>query len=176
MEEHIIARKKVIEKLKQSSVFQDWQKNNKNSFLSHIFYMLSTKKEDCQVGYYDKERNIITSFEVGDDVKILSEEEPFKPEGMEVKELNPESAKLDFKEAIAIVEDLQKNKYPSEKPVEIVAILQNLEALGNVYNITHISRSFKTLNAKVNAENGDIVDEKLVSIAQFPQDKQNTGQ
>jgi hypothetical protein len=163
--------KKILEQLHESKEFKEWLKkaNNKKCYLSHIFYIVGSKKEECQIGYYDGKKDEITSFEVGTSVRISSVEKPFKPEDMKVKEVDMKEVVLDFKEAIAIVEDLQKTKYPAERPIEIIAVLQNLEGFGIVFNITHVTQSFKTLNVKVNAENGDILKDQLVSVISFPQ-------
>jgi len=56
-------------------------------------------------------------------------------------------------------------------PVKIIAILQNLENLGNVWNLTFVIAAFNTLNMKINAENGKIVEHKLSSILSFKKDE-----
>lgn len=170
----IISAKSVLKQLEASKAFKEWKKDNPKTYLCHIFFLVGKEKEQCQIGYYDEKKDLITSFEAdSSSVKLLSAEKPFKPEGAKVKEAEMSNVHMDFKEAIAIVEDLQKTKYPAEMPVEIIAILQNIEGFGTVYNITHVTRSLKTLNVKVNAENGDIMDEQLVSIVQFgPNTKQ----
>ncbi|MBU0535712.1 MAG: hypothetical protein KKE20_02010 [Nanoarchaeota archaeon] len=162
----IISAKNVLSQLKESKVFKDWVKNNPKAYLCHVFFLFG-KKEQCQIGYYDSKKDLITSFDVDKNVTLGTTEKPFKPEGMEVKEVSMKDVSLDFKEAIAIVEDIQRTKYPSEKPVEIIVILQNLASHGTVFNVTHVTHSFKTLNVKVKADNGDILDEQLVSIIQF---------
>ncbi len=164
----IISAKKVIQQLEASKAFKDWRKKNSKSYLCHIFFLLGKDKDQCQIGYYNDAKDLITSFDVGEKVDMASTEKPFKPEGMKVNETSMNDVKIDFKEAIAIVEDLQRTKYPAEKPVEIIAILQNISGHGVVYNITHVTHSLKTLNVKVNAENGDIMYEQLASIIQFP--------
>ncbi|MBD3313624.1 hypothetical protein GF345_04235 [Candidatus Woesearchaeota archaeon] len=171
----IISAKKVLGLLEASSAFSEWRKDNPEPYLCHIFFILKKDSDQCQIGYYDKEKDLITSFDVeGEDASLHSTEKPFKPEGMKVNKTDISKVNIDFKEAIAIVEDLQKTKYPAEMPVEIIAILQNIDGIGIVYNITHVTKSFKTLNVKVSADNGDIMDEQLVSIVQFPQ--KDTGQ
>lgn len=162
--------KKILGQLQESKEFRDWQKkaSNKKCYLSHIFYMIGKNKEECQIGYYDRKKNEITSFEVGNDIRISSVERPFKPDEMKVNEVDLKKVKIDFNDAILIVENLQKTKYPSEKPIEVIAVLQNLDGFGTIFNVTHVTQSFKTLNVKVNADNGDILRDELVSIIQFP--------
>ena len=75
--------------------------------------------------------------------------------------------KLSFAEIIDLASEFQKEKYPKEESNKIIAILQNLEKFGNVWNLTFITESFKTLNIKVNTENGKIVEHKLSSIFEF---------
>ena len=44
-----------------------------------------------------------------------------------------------------------------------VVILQNLD-VGQVWNITYITKSFQTLNIKIDAETGDVLEDKLHQI------------
>lgn len=164
----IISAKSALKTLEDSKEFREWKKENQDMSLCHIFLLVSKAGEECQIGFYDRKKDLITSFDLKKgSVSIHSTEKPFKPEGMKVNEVDMKNVLIDFKEAIAIVEDLQKEKYPSEKPVEIIAILQNVKDHGTVFNVTHVTHSFKTLNVKVNAENGDILDDQLVSVIQF---------
>lgn len=160
--------KRSLEKLEESKCFKDWKKKNKDNYLSYMFCLIGMNKEENQVGYYNKKKNLVTAFDVMNDVKICAEEEPFKKDDDAIKELSLGKITLDFADAIKIVESIQKEKYPNEKPIEIIAILQELDPFGTIFNVTHVTQSFKTLNVKINAENSDIVHEELVSIIQFP--------
>ena len=48
-----------------------------------------------------------------------------------------------------------------------IVILQNLSEFGNIWNITYVTHSFKTLNMKINAENGKILHHDIVSLMDF---------
>ena len=50
---------------------------------------------------------------------------------------------------------------------DIQKILQNLGEFGNIWNITYVTHSFKTLNIKINAENGKILHHSLDSLMDF---------
>jgi hypothetical protein len=63
-----------------------------------------------------------------------------------------------------IADELQKKEYKSSQPFKKIFILQNLDQWGQVWNVTFITTDFKTLNIKINAENGKVLSHKLISI------------
>ncbi|MBI2652931.1 hypothetical protein HYX00_05695, partial [Candidatus Woesearchaeota archaeon] len=44
---------------------------------------------------------------------------------------------------------------------------QNMAALGNIWNITYITEAFNTLNMKIDASNGKVLEHNLSSIFSF---------
>ena len=97
----------------------------------------------------------------------MPQQEIFKKPDMDVREIDLDKVKLTFAEIIDKASGFQKEKYPKEETDKIIAILQNLEEFGNVWNITVITNSFKTLNMKVSAEDGRVLEHKLSSIFEF---------
>ena len=157
-----------LKKLKQSKEFKDWNKKKKDTFLSYILMMIdNNKKTPWQIGYYNKSNDKIITFIVEDEIKMEQEEEIFKIPGMEVKPLDIEKAKIPYDEILKISQEFQKEKYPQELSRKTIAILQNLEQYGNIWNITYVTISFKTLNMKINAENGEIIHHNLQSLMDF---------
>ncbi len=98
---------------------------------------------------------------------MQKEEEVFKKPDMEVKPIDMEKAKLKFNEIIAKAEKFKKEEYPKEAISKTIAILQNLQDFGTVWNITFVTDSFKTLNMKINPENGEIMHCNLDSLMSF---------
>lgn len=161
--------RKFIEQIEQSNSFEEWKKEHKNFFIAHAFTMVEeSMQQDWQIGYFDKDNGRITSFvfDREKNIKALPESEIFKEENKKVHPLDLEKVKIDFEQALKTAEELQKTKYPTEKPAKKIVILQNLES-GQVWNITYITHSLKTLNIKVDTEKGTILGDKLVSIIQF---------
>lgn len=160
--------KSALEKLKQSSEFKTWNKN-KDSFLSYTFKTFEGDKEDLwQFGFYHKTKDKMTSFVINEDsIEMQEEEEIFKKPDMKVKPLEIEKAKIPFEEILSKAEKFQKKQYPKELISKTIAILQNLEEYGNIWNITYVMCSFKTLNMKINAGNGKVISHNLESLMDF---------
>jgi len=159
---------KAIQTLESSKEFKGFKKQNKDAFLTHVFYMLDEANENAvQIGYYDKARDRITTFVIeGNSIIKNPEAEVFKEQETLMHPLELSKVKIDMKEAVAIADRLQKEKYKDEIPVKKIAILQNLP-VGQVWNITFVTRTFKTLNIKIDAETKKVVFEKLLSIVEF---------
>ena len=158
-----------FKKLKESKEFKEWNKKNKDTYLSYAFKMLENNKEvPWQFGFYHKAAEKITTFTVDKaTIKMQEEEEIFKKPDMEVKPLDINKIEIPFKKILKKAEDFQKSKYSKELVSRTIAILQNLEGYGNVWNITYVTHSFKTLNMKINTENGKIIHYSLDSLMDF---------
>lgn len=154
--------------LESSKEFKGFKTKNKEAFLTHVFYMLDEANENCvQIGYYNPKKDKITTFIIdGKSITKTPEAEVFKEEKTVIKDLDLKTVKLWVDDAVEIAEKLQKDKYPSDAPIKKIAILQHLP-LGQVWNITFVTATFKTLNIKVDSESGKVVAEKLISIAEF---------
>ena len=161
--------KESLNKLKNNNDFKQWGKNNKNTFFSYAFKILKEENFDgWQIGFYNKNNNKITTFSViKDEIQINQEDDVFKKPDISVNKINTEKLKLPFKKILQRAEAFKEKKYPKEVEEKIIVILQNLEPFGDVWNITYITKSFSTLNIKVNAENGKILQHKLSSIFAF---------
>ncbi|MBS3097217.1 hypothetical protein J4209_00310 [Candidatus Woesearchaeota archaeon] len=161
--------KTALNLLKKNSEFKEWLKENKESYFSYAFTMVEKEQErKWQMGYYNKRHDKITTFIVEKNgINVSPEEEVFKKEEAEIKKIDLTKVKASLDFALKKVESLQKRKYPNEKPVKLIIILQNIEKFGNIWNITYISQSFNVLNVKINAKNGNIIEHKIASIFEF---------
>lgn len=161
--------KPALKKLEESKDFKKWQKSNKNTYFSYAFKIKEEMgKDDWQLGFYNKKNDKITTFVMDNGtISIRPEEDVFKKEGMEVNEIKLEKVKIAFEDAVAKASDFQQKNFPKDKSTKTIAILQNVENLGNIWNITYITESFNTLNMKISAENGRIVEHSLSSIFDF---------
>ena len=52
-------------------------------------------------------------------------------------------------------------------PIKTIAILQNIKPHGNIWNLTYITQAFNTLNMKIDASTGKILDHNHSSIFSF---------
>jgi hypothetical protein len=159
-----------LKQLESAKVFKDWKKENKESYFSYAFSMVRGKNEleDWQLGFYDKKKDKVTTFVVKkDDVDVRLEEDVFKKQETEVKEINMEQAKLGIDAALKKANEFQKEKYSKELPAKIILILQNLPGLGNLWNITYVTQTFNTLNMKISSSTGKILEHKLMPLMDF---------
>jgi len=155
--------KKTIEKLEKSRTFMDWKKNNQDCYLSHVFVMPGDSKDEWQVGYYNKDRDKITSFMIGKNIQASHESDIFKKDRKIVERVDIEKVNIDFDDAVSIANDFQREKYSKETPIKKIIILQKLE-IGQVWNITYVSNTFNTLNIKIDAKTGKIKQHELTSL------------
>lgn len=155
-------------KLEKDNGFNKWKKSKAGSYFSYAFMMvMGAEENDWQIGYYDKAADKITTFVVGDSVEIKPEEEVFKKESMKVLPIDKKKIKINLNNIIDSAKNFQHKKYPNDEPVKIIAILQNLEDTGTIWNITFVTAAFNTLNMKIQADNGKVVEHKLSSIISF---------
>lgn len=154
--------KEALSRLEKSNEFREWGKKNKEDYFSYAFCELNT--EEWQIGYYNKKIDKITTFIVNEKIKVMPMDEVFKEPDSKVNKIELNKVKLTFSEVIDRATEFQKKKYPKEEANKIIAILQNLKGFGNIWNLTFITKTFNTLNIKVNAGNGKVLGYKLSSI------------
>ena len=152
-----------LEKLNKSDIFCEWSRNNKNCYLVHGFLMLDPNvKQEWQIGFYDPGKDNITTFNVNSKITKNPESEVFKEE-KRIGELEPDNINFFFDDACEKAEKLQKEKYPRHLPVKKIFVLQKLSGR-QVWNITFVTQTFKTLNMKFDSKTGEIISDQLISL------------
>ena len=160
--------KPALKKLEESSEFKQWRRKSKSTYLSYAFKIPQEMPNEWQLGFYDRKKDRITTFVINEtDVKIRPEEEVFKKEESKINEVRLESVKISFDNAAMKAKEFQEKNFPKDKSVKTIAILQNLPELGNVWNITYVTEAFNTLNMKIDASNGRILEHNLASVFSF---------
>lgn len=160
-----------MKKLNGDRQFNSWKKTKRNAYFSYAFRMFMDSEDDWQIGYYDNEKDKITTFVVKENaVDMKSEEEVFKEEFTSVLPIDKSKLKLKLEKIMDNAKKFQNGRYPHEIPVKIISILQNLENLGTIWNITYITASFNTLNMKIKADDGSIAEHKLLPLMSFKKD------
>ena len=159
--------KKVVEKLEDNSEFKDWHKENKKSYLAHLYKMVDDANRGVwQIGYYN-ENNTITTFVIeGEDIKIIPEQEIFQKVKKKVRKLDLKSVKVDIAKAMDIAEKFQKKNSPMNEALKIMVVLQNV-ADNTIYNISYMTKSFNTLNMKIDSSSGKVLSHELIPMMQF---------
>jgi uncharacterized membrane protein YkoI len=159
--------KDLIKRLEESKEFKDWKEKNKDSFLAHIFKMLDdANKDDWQIGFYNKDDTMTTFIITPADIKIAETENIFKKPEAKIQKLDLEKVKVDITKSLETAEKIQTTEYKQETPFKIITILQKLD-LGQVYNITYVTQTFKVLNFKIDAKNGKVLKKTLQTIMDF---------
>lgn len=161
--------KPVLEKLEESQNFRKWQQKNKGTYFSYAFKIPQEMgSNDWQLGFYNQKKDKITTFVMaGDNVKIRPDEEVFKKEGMKVNEIQLDKIKLTFDNAMGKASEFQEKNFPKDRSIKTIAILQNIPKLGNIWNITYITEAFNTLNMKIDASTGKVLEHALSSLFSF---------
>lgn len=159
--------KEILAKVQSSSEFKKWYAEHDSAFFAHIFF--TDEKTDVMtydVGYYVPTEDKIASFEVGEGVCLKDYSEVFKKPGAGINPLVIEKIKISADEALDKAKEEQEKKHPACKPFKRIVILQHLDA-GAVWNITYITQTFQTLNIKISAETGKVVEDKIHNIFEF---------
>lgn len=161
--------KPALKKLEESSDFRKWRNENKSTYFSYAFKIPQEMgPNDWQLGFYNKKKDKITTFILSEDgISIRAEEEIFKKEEMKVNEIQVSKLKLTFEGALAKADEFQQKNFPKDKSIKTIAILQNITELGNVWNITYITEAFNTLNMKIDASSGRILEHNISSVFNF---------
>ena len=154
--------KESLKKLENSKEFKEFMKKNENVFLCNGFVILENGVGDWQIDFYDDLNDKLMSFTLKGKI-MKRESEAFKNEKIKISELDAEKVKIELKNALDNIKELMDKKYSNESVTKTIVILQNYKKK-NIWNITHITTSFKTLNVKLNAENGKIISEDLKSV------------
>ena len=163
--------KEALKFLEENEKFKEWKKLNPDDYFSYAFKtLMDNKDEDWQLGFYNKQDDSLTTFTIeGETVFIREDEEVFKKEESSVIPINMEDFKINTEEVIKQANEFKEKKYPNQKTLKIMAILQNLSDLGLVWNITFITENLNILNMKINAIDGKILSDKLDPIINFKQ-------
>ena len=148
------------QRLQDSESFKDWKKNNSESYLTHAFTMYETNQNNgWQFGYYDKTSDKITTFVMEEEIKTMPPAEVLKRDDL-LNELDIQKVEIDLQNALNKASTIQKENYKGQDPMKIVVLLQNLKE-GFVWNLTYLTVTFKTLNVKISAQSGDVIEHNL---------------
>jgi hypothetical protein len=155
--------KEAVEKLEKSKEFKSWKKENNLYYLSHAFIMIDPQvKEEWQIGYCNPKNNNITSFSVSEKITQNPESEALNDD-TKILKLDMEKVNTTLQHAMETAEKTQKEKYSAHSPFKKIVLLQNLD-LGQVWNVTYVTNTFKTLNIKIDSETGKVLKDELMDL------------
>jgi len=156
--------------LEKNPAFNGWKEKNEGAYFSHAFKMFQDEHVDWQLGFYQRKKEKITTFVVKPQgVEMRGEEEVFKREESHIGKVElPENA-LEVEDIIGKANQFQQERYPNDRSMKIIALLQKLPEYGSIWNITYVTQQFNTLNMKIHPATGAILDHKISSIFSFRQ-------
>lgn len=158
----------IIEDLEKTQEYKDWKENTKPAYLVHVFAMLDEANKDIyQIGYLNPKTDKIATFMFGRGETNLN------PESEVLKDPEATIFPLDIDKVNYAEEDMLKNMaeftektYPGIFPLKRFYILQHLD-IGQVFNFTYLTKDFKTLNIKMDAETGEIKSHNIKELMKF---------
>ncbi|MFT4304561.1 MAG: hypothetical protein ACMXX8_00580 [Candidatus Woesearchaeota archaeon] len=166
--------KNIINEIETNNEYINWKNKNKETYLVHIFKMIDDKnKNEIQVGYYNKENKMITTFVFNEKTREINqnpESEAYREKETHIEKLNLDDVKIDFVVLMNKIENLRKSKYKEHLPNKSFFILQNINN-ETIWNFTIIAKTLNIVNIKINANNGNVIEDKLTSIFDFKVDK-----
>jgi len=117
-----------------------------------------------QIDFYEEITDTITSYTINNDkIEVSPKSEVFKEEKTKIEELKLEDVKTNFKDILKKAKKLLKKA--KEEAAKTIIILQKQDT--PVWNISFITKKFNILNIKINATNGKVIENKIVSIIKF---------
>ena len=161
----------LVKKLEGQEIFTSWKKEHPKSFLAHVFVMIEgDASSGYQVGYYDTADKKVTSFLVqGDEVNVLPPSEIFKDPDTELIALDISGIELSTQDVLAKAHEIREDDYSGIPVMKVFFILQHIEGVGRVFNVTFVTRDLKTLNVKLEAQSGEVLKHSLQSLIQQDQ-------
>jgi len=150
--------KEIMEQLAKTDEFNGWKAQNEKDILAHVF----CEKDNSQVGYYNHEKQTMTTFILTDPVQVIPDQEVLRGDS-DIASLDVDTITITAEQAKEIAQKTLEEEYGKPDTMKELIILQNLEGK-NMYNITYFTRSLRTVNVKVSAEDGVVVHHSKASL------------
>ncbi len=150
-----------LKELESSGKFKEWKKSHKDSFLAHGFLMSDTT--EWQIGFFNPDTEKVQTFVMADEIMMNPESEVLSKD---IRELDSTKVKITAEAAFRKSDETQKSKYAVHMPLKKIAILQNSNGK-QIWNITFVTKTFKTLNFQIDAATGEVLSDKILEIFKF---------
>jgi uncharacterized membrane protein YkoI len=137
-------------------------------YLVHFFGNLKddfSPEGNWQVGFYLPEEKVVQTYSYDAGNLSMEEGKPFQKVQKHVDELKLEEVHISFDEMKRKVNSFLKETYPGKFALKIILVVQVIEV--PVWNLTLVTSDFNTLNVKVDAKTGDILDHQLSNLLQW---------
>ncbi|MBT3324574.1 hypothetical protein HN681_02445 [archaeon] len=127
--------------------------NVEGKYLVSCFY----QDDNWKVDFFDSKEHKIYTYTKVEGKIVINKDDIFQKENKELEVLDIEKIKIGKLEALDKLSD------PNGKMILILQVIDSKV----VWNITIITPEFNILNTKINAENGEILNESKESIFSF---------
>jgi hypothetical protein len=154
----VMTVKKILADLEQKEEFQAWKTQHPADILAHVFFEAGNN----QVGYYNAAAGTMTTFVLGATFQIIPDQEILRGDG-DLEALDPSQVSIDVEPATETAQSTMKEHYGEQQLLKTLIILQHM-AGKTLYNITFFTRSLKTVNVKVDAASGEVINHTQASL------------
>ena len=159
----------ILQKLKENSLFINWEKDHSSSFLSHFFSQMDGSgnlKGNWEIGFFNPEHEKIVVFLQQDNTFLMKpEDDVFKQKTTKVEELKIQSIQIPFEKAIEKVNETIKEHYEQTHRGDGFVTLQTFQEKTE-WNVTFITKTLQFLNIRIDAITGEVNSHKAVSAVE----------
>lgn len=154
------------QQLTGSTLFQNWKKSHSGVYLSHLYSGLTNDFSlgIWEIGFYHPDHDTITTFVVDKEISKKPEEGIFKKGGV-VDELSLSQVTVNQQQALRQYLELYQKKYSRLALLKGFLVLQTLDEQP-LWNVSFVTREFTVLNVKIDAANGEVLHDELITVAE----------
>lgn len=163
--------KSELSELEKTDVFKTFKKEHPESYLSGGFViveeLINMIKFDWQIDFYCPKNKKVYTFSLYNNTFILKDPDKLLQEHeKDMGKINLDNFKLTPHQVIDIInENMEKNK-KSIIPSKIIITMQNIDGR-EIYNIIIVTFQFSVLNARIDANTGEILKLSEQNIMEF---------
>ncbi|GEM_PF-685373 len=165
--ENMLSPQQIIGQLSKDELFNQWQKEHPQHFLSHFFAVLDSDfkfKSGWEIGFFAEDKiTVFLPLKKGFEIKPA--DEIFKQKSAQLESLDLKSLVLSYEEALKKFQDSQLVYFPKVVLGDGFVILQTIN--GKIlWNFTFITKQLKFVNLKINAVSGKEEDHQEIDLVQ----------
>ncbi|MBI2669295.1 hypothetical protein HYX14_05635 [Candidatus Woesearchaeota archaeon] len=156
----------LVQALSQDSLFQQWQQQHPEGYLSHLFCVLAPEPQNWELGHYDPATQLITVFAQHENgFEIKPADAVFKEEHNIVEKLEINKVQIPASRALEQFAQKKEEYFPKEVLGNGFLVLQTLHQK-ICWNFTFITNTVRFVNLKINAETGAVESSETIDLVQ----------
>lgn len=163
--------KNQLEQLQKSEEYISFKKKHSDAYLSGGFVIVEETKLpdsfDWQIDFYSPDEKKVYTFVVHNDrIEVKDPDKVFQIHKKDLNKLNIEKFELSPHQVIDIIKEDNEKNNRKVLPMKVICTMQNIDSI-DVYNIIIITMQFSVLNARVNAQTGEILKISQQNVMEF---------